>query len=82
MLGLKRAILLIEVLLIPLVSLIVPPIPGIGPYFTGLGFSPTPFPLNILPLFVVVWLLVGGTGVFMHVRRALKQMGKQKREET
>ncbi len=47
------------VLLIPLVALIMPPIPGIGAVFTGLGFSPTPFPLNILPLFVVIWLLVG-----------------------
>ncbi|GCF06779.1 APC family permease [Dictyobacter arantiisoli] len=48
------------VLLIPLVSFIMPAIPGpIGSYFTGLGFASTPFPLNILPIFVVVWLIIG-----------------------
>ncbi|HAH00803.1 MAG TPA: hypothetical protein DCL75_18570, partial [Ktedonobacter sp.] len=34
--------------------------PGpIGSFFTGLGFFPTPFPLNILPLFVLAWVLIG-----------------------
>lgn len=48
------------VLLIPLVSFIMPAIPGpIGAYFTGLGFAATPFPLNILPLFVAGWILIG-----------------------
>jgi amino acid transporter len=47
------------VLLIPLTSFIMPPLPGIGAFFTGLGFAPTPFPLNILPAFVLVWLLIG-----------------------
>ncbi len=48
------------VLLIPLVSFVMPAIPGtIGNYFTGLGFAPTPFPLNILPLFVVFWIIAG-----------------------
>jgi hypothetical protein len=48
------------VLLIPLVSFIMPAIPGpIGSYFTGLGFASTPFPTNILPLFVVIWIVVG-----------------------
>ncbi|HET8846691.1 MAG TPA: APC family permease [Ktedonobacteraceae bacterium] len=48
------------VLLIPLVSFVFPAIPGpIGEYFTGLGFFPTPFPLNILPIFPVLWLLIG-----------------------
>jgi hypothetical protein len=47
-------------LLIPLVSFVMPTIPGpIGSYFTGLGFSQTPFPTNILPLFPVVWLIAG-----------------------
>lgn len=46
-------------LLIPLVSFVMPPIPGIGSFFTNLGFSPTPFPLNILPLFVIVWVVLG-----------------------
>jgi hypothetical protein len=47
------------ILLIPLISFVLPPIPGIGNFFTGLGFFPTPFPLNILPLFVIVWVLIG-----------------------
>jgi len=47
-------------LLIPLASFVMPAIPGpIGGYFTTLGFFPTPFPTNILPIFPVLWLLVG-----------------------
>lgn len=46
-------------LLIPLASFIMPPLPVIGEVFTGLGFFPTPFPLNILPLFVLAWILIG-----------------------
>jgi amino acid transporter len=47
-------------LLIPLASFVVPAIPGpIGSYFTGLGFAATPFPLNILPVFVVAWIVIG-----------------------
>jgi amino acid transporter len=48
------------ILLIPLISFVFPAIPGpIGSFFTGLGFFPTPFPLNILPLFVLAWVLIG-----------------------
>jgi amino acid transporter len=47
-------------LLIPLISFVMPTIPGpIGGYFTGLGFFPTPFPTNILPIFPVLWLIAG-----------------------
>jgi amino acid transporter len=47
-------------LLIPLASFVMPAIPGpIGSYFTGLGFFPTPFPTNILPIFPIVWLIIG-----------------------
>ncbi len=46
-------------LLIPLISFVLPPIPGIGAFFTGLGFFPTPFPQNILPIFVIAWVIVG-----------------------
>ncbi|GCE31682.1 amino acid permease [Dictyobacter alpinus] len=55
-------------LLIPLVSFIMPPIPGIGDFFTNLGFAPTPFPLNILPLFPIVWVLIG-TGYSIYLKR-------------
>jgi hypothetical protein len=48
------------VLLLPLISIVMPTIPGpLGSYFTGLGFAATPFPLNILPLFVVIWIIAG-----------------------
>lgn len=47
-------------LLIPLASFVMPTIPGpIGNFFTGLGFFPTPFPTNILPIFPIAWLLIG-----------------------
>jgi len=46
-------------LLIPVISFVLPPLPGIGSLFTGLDFFPSPFPLNILPLFVLFWLAAG-----------------------
>lgn len=47
-------------LLIPLVSFVMPTIPGpIGSYFTSLGFFSTPFPTNILPIFPALWLIAG-----------------------
>jgi amino acid transporter len=58
------------VLLIPLASFVFPAIPGpIGAYFTGLGFFPTPFPLNILPIFPLVWLIIGW-GYTAYLRQA------------
>ncbi|MGH2496393.1 MAG: APC family permease [Ktedonobacteraceae bacterium] len=48
------------ILLVPLISFTMPAIPGaIGSYFTNLGFAATPFPLNILPLFVIGWIIIG-----------------------
>jgi amino acid transporter len=47
------------VLIIPLLSFIGPALPGVGTYFTSLGFAPTPFPLNILYLFVIGWIVLG-----------------------
>jgi amino acid transporter len=47
------------VLLIPPISFIGPALPGVGKFFTDLGFAATPFPLNILYLFVVGWVIVG-----------------------
>ena len=46
-------------LLLPLASYILPPLPGIGTFFTNLGFAPTPFPSNVLPLFVIGWVALG-----------------------
>lgn len=48
------------ILLVPLISFTMPAVPGaIGNYFTSLGFASTPFPLNILPLFVIAWIIIG-----------------------
>jgi amino acid transporter len=47
------------ILLVPLISFIGPALPGVGSYFTGLGFAATPFPLNILYLFVIAWVILG-----------------------
>jgi len=56
-------------LLLPLGSYLLPAIPGaIGTYFTSLGFAPTPFPANILPLFVLAWVL-GGVGYTAYLAR-------------
>lgn len=47
-------------LLLPLASYLLPALPGAaGDYFTHLGFAPTPFPANILPLFVLAWIIAG-----------------------
>jgi len=47
-------------LLLPLGSSLLPALPGPpGAFFTHLGFAPTPFPANILPLVVFVWILGG-----------------------
>mgnify|MGYP001269081832 CR=1 FL=1 len=47
-------------LLLPLASYLLPALPGAaGAFFTHLGFAPTPFPANILPLFVLLWVIVG-----------------------
>jgi amino acid transporter len=46
-------------LLLPLLAYVGPALPGVGSFFTQLGFAPTPFPSNILPLFVLGWIGVG-----------------------
>ena len=57
------------VLLLPLGSYLLPAIPGpVGTYFTTLGFAPTPFPANVLPLFVLAWVL-GGLGYTAYLAR-------------
>ncbi len=59
------------VLLVPLISFVMPAIPGaIGAYFTNLGFAATPFPLNILPLFVLIWIIIGLAYSFYLSRKA------------
>ena len=47
-------------LLIPLASFVLPAIPGpIGDFATSTGLAPTPFPLNILPIFPILWIVIG-----------------------
>lgn len=72
-------------LLLPLGSYVLPTLPGaIGAYFTALGFAPTPFPANILPLFVLMWVFAGlGYTVYLsrvHPER-LTQMGQVAAQE-
>ncbi len=57
-------------LLLPLASYVLPPLPGIGRIVTEMGFAPTPFPLSILPLFVLVWVLIGQVYAMILKRRA------------
>jgi hypothetical protein len=57
-------------LLLPLASYVLPPLPLVGPLVTKLGFAPTPFPANILPLFVLAWALVGQLYVTVLARRS------------
>ncbi len=53
-------ILSVLLLLLPLASYLGPAIPGsVGEFFVNLGFAPTPFPSNILPLFVIIWVVIG-----------------------
>jgi len=66
------------VLLIPLTALIVPPLPILGTVVTSLGFTPTPFPLNILPLFFIAW---AGAGWLYAVYRAWRHPQRYARLE-
>ena len=72
-------------LLLPLASSIGPALPGsIGAFFTGLGFAPTPFPSNILPLFVILWILIGLVYAAFLARRhpeRYEEMGRIVRNE-
>jgi amino acid transporter len=53
-------VLSILLLLLPLASYLGPTIPGpLGTFFVNLGFASTPFPSNILPLFVIIWVVIG-----------------------
>jgi hypothetical protein len=51
----------------------------------SLGFAPTPFPLDILPLFVITWILIGLAYAMMLKRRAparFEQLGTMMGEHT
>jgi amino acid transporter len=73
-------------LLLPLSSYILPALPGpIGWFFTHLGFAPTPFPSNILPLFVLAWIVVGqayATYLRKRVPERFEMLGRIIREES
>jgi amino acid transporter len=66
-------------LLLPLASYLLPPIPGMGTFFTTLGFASTPFPSNILPLFVIGWLALGlvyATVLARHAPERYERLGR------
>jgi amino acid transporter len=72
-------------LLLPLGSYILPAVPGpVGDFFTHLGFAPTPFPANILPLFALAWMVSGMLSFEWTRRRApelLEKLGRIIRTE-
>jgi amino acid transporter len=75
----------ILLLLLPLASYVLPPIPGVGAFFTVLGFAPTPFPQNLLPLFVLAWIVLGLVYTAYLQRRAparFEMLGRIIREES
>jgi amino acid transporter len=73
-------------LLLPLASYIGPAIPGpIGAFFVRLGFASLPFPSNVLPLFVLVWIGIGVCYSVALARRhpdRFEQMGSIIRSDT
>lgn len=65
----------ILVMLLPLLSLFLPFF-GLGGVLTSIGFAPSPFPVNILPAFFFVWLIVGGLILFLYIRRSPERYEK------
>jgi hypothetical protein len=63
--------------LLPLASYVLPPLPLVGPAVTKLGFTPTPFPANILPLFVLAWALLGQLYATILARRLPERYERQ-----
>ncbi len=59
----------ILVMLLPLLSLFLPFF-GLGGLLTNIGFAPSPFPVNILPLFFFIWLAAGVLALFFYIRRS------------
>jgi hypothetical protein len=43
---------------------------------TNIGFAPSPFPVNILPLFFFIWLVVGVLALFLYIRPSPERYGK------
>lgn len=60
-------ILGIIVMLLPLLSLFLPFF-GLGGVLTSIGFAPSPFPVNILPAFFFIWLILGIASLFGYIR--------------
>ena len=57
----------IIVMLLPLLSLFLPFF-GLGGLLTNIGFAPSPFPVNILPAFFFIWLILGVLSLFFYIR--------------
>jgi amino acid transporter len=57
----------IIVMLLPLLSLFLPFF-GLGGVLTSIGFAPSPFPVNILPAFFFIWLMLGIASLFGYIR--------------
>jgi amino acid transporter len=65
----------IIVMLLPLLSLFLPFF-GLGSVLTAIGFAPSPFPVNILPGFFFVWLILGLLSLFFYIRRSPQRYAK------
>ncbi len=59
----------ILVMLLPLLSLFLPFF-GLEGVLTNIGFAPSPFPVNILPAFFFIWLIVGALLLIFYIRRS------------
>jgi len=64
---LMAPILGILVMLLPLLSLFLPFF-GLGSVLTSIGFAPSPFPVNILPAFFFIWLILGIISLVGYIR--------------
>lgn len=65
----------IIVMLLPLLSLFLPFF-GLEGVLTAIGFAPSPFPVNILPAFFFIWLIVGLLTLFFYIRPSPERLAR------
>jgi len=65
----------ILVMLLPLLSLFLPFF-GLQGVLTNIGFAPSPFPVNVLPAFFFIWLIVGILLLFFFIRRSAERYNR------
>ncbi len=65
----------ILVMLLPLLSLFLPFF-GLQGVLTSIGFAPSPFPVNILPAFFFIWLIIGALLLIFFIRRSTERYNR------